>query len=245
MAETFGMHTALWLSCCLAASAATAKTTPPHASVPASALKGIKVQSAGGGIKVRGIRTEAIAIDSKQTLGGSSCKLSTQIADGVLVIMVAEANSAPCQIDLDIGLPRRLDVEIRDDAGNIFVSGVEGGVVLNLGQGNAVLGGKIKRLKAELTRGSLSAQGLLGDADVTLTAGNAQLWYAATSPATVLMEVERGNVTVGSNAAAVDLQVNAETGQIQNALPQSPDASLHLKGHIAHGNVIVRAGRSP
>lgn len=239
------MQTVLWLTLLLAAPASATEVTAPHTSHPAAKLKEIKVQSAGGGIKIRGIRTEIVAIDSKQTLGGSSCKLSTQTTDGVLIITVAEANSAPCQIDLDIALPRRLDVEIRDDAGNIFVSGVEACLVLNLGQGNAVLGGKIKRLKAELTHGSLSAQGLLGDADVTLAAGNAQLWYTGAPSATVSVEVERGNVTVGSNVNAFDAQVNLETGQMQSTLPQAVDAPLHLKGHIAHGNFIVRAGRSP
>lgn len=239
------MQTALWLTLLLAPLASAAPLAAPHASFAASKLKAVKVQSCGGGVKVRGIRTETVGVDSKQTLGGSSCKLTSQITDGVLVLTVSEANSAPCQIDLDIALPRRLDVEIRDDAGNIFVSGIEGGLTLNLNQGNAVLGGKIKRLKAALSRGSLSAQGLLGDADVTLGAGNAQLWYTGAPAASVSVEVERGNVTVGSNVAAVDTQVNLETGQMQSALPQTAEAPLHIKGHIAHGNLIVRGARSP
>lgn len=239
------MQNAMWLILFLAAPPAAKDISALHASFPATKLQGIKVQSAGGGIKVRGVRTEAVAIDQKQTLGGSSCKLSSQIADGILVVTVSEANSAPCQIDLDIGLPRRLDVELRDDAGNIFVSGVEAGLIVNLNQGNAVLGGKMKRLKAELARGSLSAQGLLGDADITLASGNAQLWFSGAPKATVSVEVERGNVTIGSNVAAFASQINLESGQLQSTLPQAADAPLHLKGHIAHGNLTVRAGRSP
>lgn len=239
------MHTALWLSCLLCSPVAPSAAATPHASHPAGKLKGIKVQSQGGGIKVRGIRTDSVGIAGQQTLGGTACTMTTQVTDAVLVITIAEANSAPCQIDLDIALPRRLDVEIHDDAGNLFISGVEGGVTLNLAQGNAVVGGKVKRFKAELNRGSLSVQGLLDDADVTLAAGNAQLWYTGTPNATVSMEVERGNVTVGANVAAVDAQVNTETGQTQSTLPQSAEAPLHLKGHIAHGNLIVRPGRTP
>lgn len=239
------MYFALWLTVMSGVPNAAVRVKAPHTTFAASKLDGVKLQSAGGGIKVRGIRTDTVGVELKQTLGGSSCSLTSQITDATLVLTVSEANSAPCQIDLDISLPRRMDVNIRNDAGNVFVSGVEGSLMLYLNQGNAVLGGKIKSLKTELGHGSLSAQGLLGDADVTLTAGNAQLWYMGAPKATVSMAVESGNVTVGSNVAAVDTQVDMRAGQLQSSISQKADAPLHLKGHISHGNLVVRAGRSP
>lgn len=220
-----------------------AARSPLAQTFPAGKLKRVRVESTGGSIKVRGIQTEHVAVTGQRTLGDAGCRIQTQRTADSLTIRVGDATQAPCQMDLDLPLPRQLDVAIQSESGTLFASGTQGSLDVTLGKGSAVLGGKIRQLTAHLGEGSLSAQGLTGDANVSLTAGNAQLWYVTGAAATVSVEVARGNVTVGADVAAIDAQVNLESGQLQCTLPQDAQAPLHIRGHIAHGNVIVRAAK--
>jgi hypothetical protein len=233
----------VFVCACLSALAPSAPKANMTRSFDAAHISHLPVVSSGGAVQVRGIQTTQARLAATPTLGGASCTLQTDVGEGVLTVKVGDPNAAPCQIDLDITLPRRLAIDIHTEVGNGFVSGMQGAVHIALGRGNAVLGGHISELTAQLEAGSLSAQGLVGDAQVILKAGNAQLWYTADAKATVTLEVERGNVTIGSDAPSIAAQLNLETGKLQASVPQAADAPLHVIGHVAHGDVIVRPGR--
>lgn len=211
------------------------------ASTPAAGLEKVILQSAGGIIQVRGSRASQAHIEAQRTAGQTQCRLEAKRQGAIWQLEAQDAQGAVCQHEIVLQLPRHVDLEIVSANGNVFVSGIDGHLDLQLAQGNAVIGGKLLGLKAKLDAGSLSAEGMQGDAQVILQSGNAQLWYGATQKAHVQLQVARGNVTIGAQVPAIQLGVSIDVSAVHCSIAQAANAPFVVTGNIDQGQLHIRA----
>lgn len=229
---------AFWLMMCLL-------FYPAHrakaAQTAASGLETVILQSAGGTIEVRGTRASTAQAQAQRTAGPASCRLEAKRQGKTWHLDAQAGDGAVCQNAIVLQLPRHVDLQIVSSNGNVFVSGIDGKLDLQLAQGNAVIGGRLLGLKAKLDAGSLSAEGMQADAQIILQSGNAQLWYGSPKQAHIQLQVARGNVTIGAKVPAVQLGVNIDASAIDCSLTQAADATFVVTGNIDQGHLRIRA----
>lgn len=209
--------------------------------LPASRAHKFEIKSAGGDVRVHAHRAGDALVRGTRTMGRTSCTLEAHADRDGLFVRVADADGAPCRIDVDVALPPGLDVDISGAEGNVFVSGMRRALVLQLGQGSAVVGGTFTAAKVHIEQGSLSAQGLGAHSSIAVDSGNAQLYLLPPSPKSELfLDVGTGNVTLTVPGAPVSLLVSTLQGTRRVDVTESPSAPVRVEGTIRQGNLIVR-----
>lgn len=210
-----------------------------------SEIHKLTVQSAGGSVRVHAMREDGAKVKGQRTMGDASCALTARKIKGSVDVVAADAQGAPCRIDVDIAINPKAEVNIVSEEGNVYVSGMRNSLSLKMTRGNAVVGGSFPSLSAHLTHGSLSAQGVGAQATLTLEEGNAQLWLEPSrSGNTVELDVGTGNVTLTAPGKDIAIDVGVPQGAIRNALNDKADAAIKVHGQINSGSLNIKAGPS-
>jgi len=231
------LFTALIL-CAIGASSST------ESQVSVGKAQRLVVSSGEGDIHVRAVRDNKVKVVAHPYPGNEQCTATAKIENKDVVVRIEGGPmGGTCHADVDVFMPASLELNLKAVHGTLYASGVHANVTLHIEQGNVVLGGKIPVLDATLDNGSMSANGLMGDATVTLNGGNAQLWFEAPR-AHVQLDVKRGNITVTAPVSAANIQANLMRGQINASVDSAAaGAAFSVDGTIEQGNLTVRSSK--
>ena len=168
-----------------------------NASAPSSGVTRIILDSARGSLNLKGEGDGDVRITGRRTIQAynksdadraneqSPVRIDRQ---GDLLIVRTEdsaGGSINSTVDLDITVPKRLDVEARERAGDLSISDIDGIVSIGNGRGDIRLSGIGKDVRIEANRsGLIRAVDVKGNFDLDGRGGDVQLENLA-GPATI------------------------------------------------------------
>lgn len=212
-----------------------------RAQTPSEGITQIEIQSGGGRVVVRASDGALAHARADAALGGAACGLTAAREGSVWRVKTHNTGAGVCDVALMLDVPKKASVKVTMVSGDLMMSGLAGPLEIDITEGNAVVGNSPQKITAHLGRGSLSAQGLRGPADLALERGNLQLFCHAQMTGTVALNVAHGQVSVVVPPRAITLDVSLGHGHISSNVTSVSDAPIRLTGSIDRGDLRVRS----
>lgn len=204
-----------------------------NASAPATGVTRIVLDSARGSLNLKGEGDGDVRITGRRTIQAYN-KSDADRADeqspvridrqGDLLIVRTEDSAGGAinsTVDLDITVPKRLDVEARERSGDLSITAVDGSVSIGNGRGDIRLAGIGKDVRIEANRsGLIRAVDVKGNFDMDGRGGDVQLENLA-GPVTIngeysgTLEFRNFAQSMHFRSARTDFRVESIPGSIR------------------------------
>lgn len=190
--------------------------------------------------KTAGPRVEITAVKRKAT---DRCTVDAELSEfGEVMVKVEKPITETCDIDIDIKVPERTDLSLWTGSGAITISGVEGKLAVNSGNGSLLADGKFSNVIVKSGSGSIEISGIAGGGAISAGSGSMNLKFA---------EGARGKLDVISGSGDSNFffpknsKVNAKlltgSGEIHNELANPTASDMLLIGKSGSGDISVKA----
>jgi len=158
------------------------------------------------------------------------------------------------QVDYEIAIPARFDIDVKTAGGNIDVADLEGKATVNTSGGNLKLGAIRGPLKAHTSGGRINLTRSEGDADIDTSGGDLHLGeiggnlVAHTSGGNITLEKSKGSVKATTSGGDIHVKdaygpVTARTsgGNVSAQLSTQPSGECSLKTSGGNVDVLIAA----
>lgn len=210
-------------------------------------VRGLSVANGSGKITVTGSDSGKALVTADKIKFEKNCVLNMDQTGTALRIEVKQTSlfkRADCQVDIDIQIPRAVDLDLKTGSGSISVKGTKGKVVYRAGSGDVDFDAEIISLDGATGSGSVRAVGLTSNADLKVGSGSVNLVYSK-KPESGKLNIEIGNgdatVLIPSNTK-MTTAFKAGSGQLTNEIGDTPGAAFTIAAKAGSGNLLVKKG---
>ncbi len=242
-----------------------AVTPPPHPIIMKTFetrnLRKVELSIQEGEVQIQGDATtdKAIVTVTKGDGFSPACKLTVDTVGKTLRVLIEKtphSGAIKCDAQIQVKLPRDVELDLQAGAGSISVLGTRGAITYNLGAGDVKLDAEISKLKGFAGSATVEAKGLTGSAQITGGAVTLTATYL-TVPPTGTMDIKIGSGTstiylpAGSILAPPKLEAGVgklthETGvagtgvgKLTNEAPTALGAYL-ISMEVGTGDLVIR-----
>jgi hypothetical protein len=198
--------------------------------LPADGLKALAIECGAGSLKVQGQEgLERVEVVAALRLGGAdeaelrefrrervTLKLETIGARAVLTARIDDSfdlgklfGGGNAVIDLDVRLPRGLDLEVEDGSGDLAIRAIDGRLDLEDGSGDIILERIAGAVGIDDGSGSMAIRGIGGDLEIDDGSGDIELEDAGGAVA-----IEDGSGSIDIRGATGPVTVDDGSGDI-------------------------------
>jgi hypothetical protein len=174
------------------------------------------------------------------------CKLTVEKDKTKLILKVKRGffSSAECEVDFEVKVPKKVDVDTFVGSGNVDIQGVQGELEFWQGSGNYKADGEFRDVDGKAGSGSVDIKGLTGTGDLKMGSGNASLKFAKipTSKTEFSMKVGSGDVDVlVPKGGKFKSSFKAGSGELTNEVGDTPDSPFTISMAAGSGNLKIHA----
>ncbi len=141
----------------------------------------VELENQIGKVKIIGKDTDKVTVTAEKVKFSDKCNLSYKQSHKVIEIESDKKSffsDADCEVNFTVGVPKRIDLDLKNSRGQIDVFGTSGKLEVKVASGNVHVQSEVEDLEAKAGSGNIEVNGLLGNADVKIGAGDIKLTYA-------------------------------------------------------------------
>lgn len=207
----------------------------------------IDIQNAQGNIKIESSVTVGnISVTLSKGEYLSSCKLTTELKRGRLIIVSKASNKFfgkdICQLDIAMKVPKTIDLELRVGSGDVVVENIRGLIDYKIGSGTLTIAKvNASRVIGRTGSGDVEIEGNLADVDLKIGAGNAKLTFQ-TAPAEGSLDIKIGSGTTTVNlpeTSNISSKFKSGTGSLTNQFQNQVSAKYKISGTTGTGDMLI------
>ncbi len=223
---------------------------------PAEGAKSLALEVMGGSISVTAWDRNEIAVRAEHS--SRTYVRVRRSREGSRIVLEPEARRGPATIvDFEISLPRALALEVEAMTADVTVTGVDGGVTLDVTQGDLVVRGGNGPAKLYTVTGRVTAEDVSGGIEAETAAGEIRMRNVSGA---IAAESAGGDIVIeGATSASADVGTvggrvyydgtfqrdgsyffGTHGGTLTLVVPEGTGASFHLAS--VHGTVINALG---
>jgi len=147
-----------------------------------------------------------------------------------------------CESSLTLTVPQTVDLRVRNDSGDVRVSGVRGPVSVSADSADVELTDLAGPLSIELDSGRLDGDRLTSTrVEATLDSGSVTLAFL-TAPAEVRARTDSGQITIAvpSGSGAYGVQASADSGQTHVDVATATGTGRQINAETDSGNITIQ-----
>lgn len=206
-------------------------------------LKSVEIRVEAGKVEVADgaeLSVEALNVDAER------CRITQESKDGVLRVRAKGRAGKSlfgkgCRAGFRVSAPPRLLLKIEAGAGDVEVSGMAGGTVVDLGAGNIAFKNVSGKVEANNGAGNIEATLKAAPAELRTGAGNIEAAWTEAPPAGTI-EAESGVGTVELSlpgTAKLRSKLNAGLGSASSEFEDDEKAPLAVSANAGVGSVSL------
>lgn len=208
-----------------------------------NAVTRVQIDNVAGKITVTPMTAAKIVAHAYKRKFSEKCVLTMEKEGFELLHLRVDGPSfEECEVDLDVHVPKDVDVTINAGAGRVNVDGLEGALEFRLGSGSVVANGKFKRVEGSSGVGSVDVRGIDGGGRVDSQGGAVTLAFT---------EGARGHFAVSTTSGSAEVQLpkgvkieadlESASGLTTNEIGSYTRTELRLSLRSETGNLKVKS----
>ncbi len=215
--------------------------------IAANGLKSVLVENNVGKVVVNATDSEKATVVTTKNKFSDNCKITIDRAGTQLVIKVKNTgglfSTDKCDIDLQVSVPKDVDLDLKVGTGNITVNGTQGEFAFKVGSGSIVADGSFKKIDGATGSGKIAVKGLVGGGKLKSGSGEIDLTYIEKSLTGELdLKVGSGNVSIlFPKGAKVKTSFKAGLGELTNELGDNANAAFKVSMEAGSGNLKIKS----
>lgn len=212
--KTVALLAAAWLAIGLAPEAEAKEIKTERTSLSARGLDSVDVEHPVGKVRITGTSGDQVRIEMRVHCGrwfsgscaerGERLELETDVVGDTLLVRIDKMPNSvkSLAVDLDIDLPRHLDVSVEHGVGGVRISGMAGDIEVELGVGDVRIDGRVRdfeRVSAEVGVGDAdfrAAGHRAGHSEGFLFLANTVEWDDGPGESEIEVEIGVGDATI-------------------------------------------------
>lgn len=206
-------------------------------------LERVQVDSVAGRIHIAPTESGRFEARLKKTKSSEGCKATMDREEfSRFHLRVDSPSFAECEVEIEIRVPKQIDLEINAGASRVDIEGVEGQLKFRAGTGPLSAEGRFKRLEGLSGNGEINVRGVDGGGRITTDGGRVNLTFLDSAKGDFSVNTKSGEALVTvPKGRRVNAELKSADGQVVNdALPDSR-ANLGLNISSTSGNVSVKS----
>jgi hypothetical protein len=213
---------------------------------PAAGLSNVEATNRSGAIRISAERGPKVKVRVSKTVWAPTCVLTVERVDERLVVRVEQSgfvDSDDCRADVDIRVPKTVNLTIAEGSGPVDIKGVEGNLDFKIGSGNLKAEGRFAIVTGESGSGNVTVKGLAGGGKLDSGSGNLELKFAqAALKGAIEINVASGNANLFfPKGTKVQSKLTAASGKLTNELGESTNAEFTVAMRAASGNLTIKS----
>lgn len=171
------------------------------------------------------------------------CTFGTEkTAFNEVVARVEKPIGETCDVDLEIQVPRKIDLQLWSNSGAVSVDGVEGKLAINSGSGAVQANGKFDAIKLNSGSGAVDIRGIQGGGEVALGSGAVNLRFLDDPKGRLDVKSGSGHTQLFfPKGAKINAQLSTGSGDVVNEIETSSGADFGVSVKAGAGDVSVKA----
>jgi len=213
---------------------------------PASGLSNVEATNRSGAIRISSDRGPKVKVRVSKTLWAPTCVLTVERVEDRLLVRVEQSgfvDSDDCRADVDIRVPKSVDLTIAEGSGTVDIKGIEGKLDFKIGSGRFRADGVFATVTGASGSGNVTVNGLAGGGKLDSGSGSFELKFAKSELKGELeINVASGNANLFfPKGARVQSKLTAVSGKVVNELGESANAEFTVAMRTASGNLTIRS----
>lgn len=229
---------------------------------PATSLRMMDIQSAGGDLRIEGSDTQEVKV-TVTNQDPAKCEITMEQNGSTLRIKAKGKQKffwrSGCNAGFQVQSPKTLSLEASSGSGKIRVTELNGVLSLNTGSGDIQMYDVTGDMKARLGSGSLKGtsrakqaeircgsgsvnlEGLLGSANVKAGSGDVNLEWAE-GPKAGEVDVKTGSGDVSlmfPEETKLQTDIRTGSGKVRNEIGETASAKLRISVKAGSGDVTI------
>jgi hypothetical protein len=142
-------------------------------------LHHILIESDSGEIKIGSTNRPKAVVQAEKLQFGKHCRLTMERTSDKLIARVRRigTESGACEVDWNVQVPRRINAELLNGAGDIDVTNLKGNIRFEVGSGDATIHSEVSILRGRTGSGNIIVHGAVREARLTTGTGNVSITY--------------------------------------------------------------------
>jgi len=213
----------------------------------AAGLKEVEVVNTAGKVSIAAAEGGKATVVATKNKFPENCTLKIDKNGDDLTVKVEKTKSGwfskdDCDVDLDIKVPKAVDVALKVGSGGVTISGLEGELDFAVGSGTVKADGLFTEVDGKTGSGKVEINGLAGGGDLKTGSGKVDITFAKTAlKGELSLKTGSGNATLSfPKGSQVATDFKAGSGKLTNQLGDTPNAAFQVSMKAGSGNLDVK-----
>ena len=159
-----------------------------------------------------------------------------------IVIRVEKPVDEICEADIEVTLPKKVDLNIVSGSGTVNIKGIEGKLALVNGSGAISATGIFPAVALKSGNGTVDIAGMTGGGDISIGSGPVALRFLDNPKGNVDIKSGAGNtVLYVPKSSKIKASLNTGSGDLSNDLTNYDSAEFGINVKTGTGDVQVKA----
>nr|BFD61073.1 hypothetical protein CKG001_31800 [Bdellovibrio sp. CKG001]BFD64488.1 hypothetical protein BdHM001_31690 [Bdellovibrio sp. HM001] len=237
------MRTMLMMALLLAGSVAGAQTETKD--FDAKLIRSLELENIKGSVKIEGGHEDKLVVTTEKIDFTKSCALEFKQKGSDLDIKVHRKGAfkkSDCTTNFTILVPKVIDLEIKNGAGDVTIVGTKGDVDFKIGGGHLSIDSDVHELEGSSGRGEITVKSLAGNVDLKMGSGTAKITYAVVPVS--------GKFDLKSGSGLVELTMPADAkfttsfispaGKLTNEIGETSDSKFKVSVKSGAGSLHIK-----
>ncbi|MEK2690237.1 hypothetical protein [Bdellovibrio sp. GT3] len=206
-------------------------------------LSRVVIENHIGDIKINTVDSPKSTVTITKNTSPEACKVNAERSGDKLDVKVKRQGSTNCVVDLEVQVPKMVNLDIKNGNGNVHTKGTEGKLDFKVGNGSLVADGKFNEIDGKAGSGNIEIKGATGSSQVGTGSGNISVTYLSL-PEKGQAELKNGsgNSTLllpkGSKFRA---DIMAMAGKMENEFGTDTKSKFSVKAMSGSGDLQVKS----
>jgi DUF4097 and DUF4098 domain-containing protein YvlB len=207
------------------------------------AVEKIHVQIDTGNVRVIPMARPKIVIVATRKDWLDTCTYDVSKSEfSEIQIQSTKRDTDKCSLELEIQMPKDVDLYVKSGAGNIQVTGLESAFLFEVGSGKVMADGKFTRVEGKSGSGDVNITGVAGGGLLNVGSGSVNVKFLEDLNGKFLVETGSGNATLAfPKGSKINAKLSTGTGELQNELGTSDSAKFGISAKAGSGNLNIEA----
>jgi DUF4097 and DUF4098 domain-containing protein YvlB len=207
-------------------------------------LKELSVHNPAGKLTIVAKEGPSAKVSANKRKFDDGCKLTWERKGDSLDVHIKESGfSSQCEVDLEVTLPKTVNLELQLGYGKVSVQGTEGELEYKVGSGDISAKGSFPKIDGKLGNGKVDVAGLTGGGEVQSGNGTIELTFArAPLKGEIEVKTGNGNATLKfPKATKLKTEFNSGLGKYSSDLGEKDDADFKVSMKSGTGSLNIKS----
>lgn len=206
-------------------------------------IEKLHIENTSGRITISVADRPRVFITATKVTFPEKCAFITEKSDfSEVIVRVERPVGLDCKVDLDIQIPKEMNLNVWSGSGHIDITGIEGDLAFNVGSGSVTANGKFSKIEGKSGSGNVTINGVNGGGNLSVGSGSVDLRMLENVQGALDVKTGSGDANLAfAKGSRIKAELATGSGNLSNEIDTSDRADYGISVKTGTGDLKVKA----